>query len=497
MPDRSDRLSVAFQSALGSRYSLERELGRGGMGIVYLAHEARLERPVAIKLLPPVLAAQPALRKQLLAEARTAAKLSHPNIIPIHAVDEAGEFAYFAMAYVPGETLGARLRRSGALPPFEAARILREVAWALAYAHARGVVHRDVKPDNILLEAETGRTLVADFGIARRVEATGLVEGGLAGTPEYMSPEQACGEPVDGRSDLYSLGVVGYYALTGALPFRGATVGELVGQHVSRAPVPLTEAAPAVPPAIAAAVERCLAKQPGDRYPTSEAFVEAIDTALAAERRVPMAVRVFLSEARRRTAFRAFTAWLTALAVVPAGLWLLVLGAFRGRTPPHFVAGIEGVAGLLVLLALLTPLVRLVDRGRRLLAVGLGRAELLQALRLDLAERREEVAFAGGGAPSRLERGLRVTAYGALGVAAVAGGLAFVAGYPAVLGVFALFGGSAGVAVAAAIVARELAGRRGTAREERRLAFWDGPAGRTVFRLAALGSGGTARGNPA
>ena len=171
MVEQVDRLFLDFQSALAGRYSLERELGRGGMGVVYLAREVRLDRPVAIKLLPPFQARDGALRERFLREARTAAKLSHPNIIPIFTVDEAGEFVFFAMAFVEGETLTQRVRERGPLPPAEAGRVLREVAWALAYAHSQGVVHRDVKPDNIILETATSRALVADFGIA------GLVKG--------------------------------------------------------------------------------------------------------------------------------------------------------------------------------------------------------------------------------------------------------------------------------------------------------------------------------
>src|SRR6185295_10018659 len=179
---------------------------------------------VALKLLPPQLASDPNLRQRFLNEARTAAKLSHPNIIPIFAVDEIGELVFFVMAYVDGETLGQRIRSRGPVPPSELARLLREVAWGLAYAHGQGVVHRDVKADNILLERGSGRALVADFGIARLVQAANVSgENRLIGTPEYMSPEQASGETVDGRSDLYSLGVVGYYALTGTLPFTGST----------------------------------------------------------------------------------------------------------------------------------------------------------------------------------------------------------------------------------------------------------------------------------
>src|SRR5438876_1444091 len=147
-----DRLFLDFQSAVAGRYSLERELGRGGMGVVYLAREVRLDRPVAIKLLPPELAAQERLRERFLREARTAARLSHPYIVPIHAVDEIGGFVFYVMAYVGGETLAQRVASRGPLPPHDATRVLREVAWALAYAHSQGVVHRDIKPANILLE---------------------------------------------------------------------------------------------------------------------------------------------------------------------------------------------------------------------------------------------------------------------------------------------------------------------------------------------------------
>src|SRR5687767_14436171 len=220
-----DALFLAFQEALVGRCSLERELGRGGMGVVYLAREVRLDRPVAIKLLPPELAAQASLRERFLREARTAARLSHPYIIPIHSVDEIGGFVFYVMAYVDGETLADRVRARGALPANAVTRVMREVAWALAYAHAQQVVHRDVKPANIMLERGTERALVMDFGIARIVSRgtgeAGIGEAGqmhtgageVMGTPEYMSPEQACGEPVDGRSDLYSLGVVGWFAL--------------------------------------------------------------------------------------------------------------------------------------------------------------------------------------------------------------------------------------------------------------------------------------------
>lgn len=483
-----DRLFLSFRSALAGRYTLERELGRGGMGIVYLAHDQQLERPVAIKLLPPALSEQGDLRARLLAEARIAARLSHPNIIPIHAVEEVGEFAYFVMAYVEGETLARRIAARGALPPSEVGRILREVAWALAYAHARGVVHRDVKPENILLEAATGRALVADFGIARVWQGAGgqgaLAVGEIIGTPAFMSPEQAAGETVDGRSDLYSLGVVGFYALSGRLPYTGPSPHGVMAQHVTE-PVPrLATVASHVAPDLAAAVERCLAKDPAGRFATGEALVEAIDAALAAGKRLPMALRVFLADARRGTALRLGGAWIAALGVVELGLWLLALGAFRGR-PPRGVgvqllvaAAVIGGAAVAALLGVL------VARARRVVVAGYGRADLLRALQDDIDERREELAFLHSAGPSRAERAARRTVVVALGLMAMAGVLAFVVRYPAILVVFTVFGAAGATTVVAALVARELAARRTAWREEQRLAFWGGTVGRVLFGLA-------------
>src|SRR6187551_2113932 len=187
-----------LQTALAGEYSLQRELGRGGMGIVYLARDVQLDRDVAIKVLPSHLARTGESRERFVREARTAARLSHPHIVPIHRVGEAGGFVFFVMSYVEGETLGERLRTKGPLPPVEATRVLREVAWALAYAHGRGIVHRDVKPDNILLEARSGRAMVTDFGIAHggaQHDAEGDA-GLIMGTAQFMSPEQAANRPL-------------------------------------------------------------------------------------------------------------------------------------------------------------------------------------------------------------------------------------------------------------------------------------------------------------
>src|ERR1041384_3392566 len=211
-------LFFSFQQSLAGRYSIDHELGRGGMGVVYLAREVHLDRLVAIKLLPPDRASQPSLRDRFLREARLAAKLSHPNIIPIHAVEDVGGFVFYVMAYIDGETLTQRVRARGPLSSSEGTRVLREVAWALAYAHGQGLVHRDVKPDNILLERSTGRVLVADFGIAAALGNASA--DGVTGTPEVMSPEQVLGKPLDARPDLYALGATAYFAFSGRYPFE-------------------------------------------------------------------------------------------------------------------------------------------------------------------------------------------------------------------------------------------------------------------------------------
>ena len=269
----------ALREVTAGRYLIERELGRGGMGVVLLARDLRLERPVALKLLPPGLAAQPELRERFLREARAAAGLAHPNIVPIHAVEEHAGATFFVMGFVDGETLAERVRRAGPLPFGEVVRVLQDVGWALSYAHARGIVHRDVKPDNILVERASGRALVTDFGIARVADSTMTVAGTAMGTPQFMSPEQATGESIDGRSDLYSLGVVGFFALTATLPFQSPTVQGLLAMQVTQPAPPVGTRRAGVPPALAEAVDRCLAKDPADRFADADAFVTAIAAA--------------------------------------------------------------------------------------------------------------------------------------------------------------------------------------------------------------------------
>jgi serine/threonine-protein kinase len=242
------------------------------MSIVYRALDRRLRRHVAIKVLPPEFAFDSAVRERFRREAQTAAQLNHPNIVPIHSVDEREGIAYFAMTLCDGDSLGHRLLRQPRAPVGEVRRIICEVADALAYAHLRGVVHRDIKPDNILLDRETGRALVTDFGIARAAEAGSrlTVTGIAVGTPAYMSPEQAIGEhEIDGRSDIYSLGVVGYQMLCGVTPFVANNTPSMLMKHVSELPAPISRHRRDAPPDLVAAIERALSKRPEDRWQTA------------------------------------------------------------------------------------------------------------------------------------------------------------------------------------------------------------------------------------
>jgi serine/threonine-protein kinase len=277
----SEPLDDRVVAAVGSHYELEGEIGRGGMSVVYSARDRRLNRPVAIKVLPPELAYDPAVRTRFTREAQTSAQLSHAHIVPIYDVGESDGLAYFVMALVTGGNLASLLAREPRQSVDETRRLLREMCDALAYAHQRGVVHRDIKPDNILLDAESGRAVVTDFGIARAMEAGGrLTATGIAvGTPAYMSPEQAVGErEVDGRSDIYALGVLAYQMLTGRVPFSGGNSMALLLKHLTERPRPINDLRPDAPRALCEAIDRALMKDREDRWPTAAAFREALSS---------------------------------------------------------------------------------------------------------------------------------------------------------------------------------------------------------------------------
>jgi serine/threonine-protein kinase len=275
----TETLNDRVIAAIGTHYELEGEIGRGGMSVVYRARDLRLNRPVAIKVLPPELAHDAAIRARFTREAQTSAQLSHAHIVPIYDVGERDGIAYFVMALVTGGSLAAHLTREPRQPIEEVRRILAEVTDALAYAHLRGVIHRDVKPDNILLDRQTGRVMVTDFGIAWAMEAGArLTATGIAvGTPTYMSPEQAVGErALDGRSDIYSTGVLGYQMLTGRVPFEAGNTMALLLKHVTERARPIAELRPDAPRPLRDAIERAMTKAPEDRWPTATAMREAL-----------------------------------------------------------------------------------------------------------------------------------------------------------------------------------------------------------------------------
>ena len=274
MPELFDRLSVA----VAHRYRLQRELGQGGMATVFLAHDLKYEREVAVKVLRPELAAEVGAAR-FLHEIQIAARLHHPHILPLYDSDQAGGLVYYVMPYIEGETLRLRLLRERQLPVGDAIQIAREVADALSYAHNAKVVHRDIKPANILLDS--GHALVADFGIARAIgDSTTLTsKGQVIGTPSYMSPEQIEGsEHLDGRSDIYSLGCVLFEMLVGQPPFRGSTVTAIIANRLS-SPAPSPRSfRELVPEAVDAAVKKAMATLPADRYSTAAQFAEALGT---------------------------------------------------------------------------------------------------------------------------------------------------------------------------------------------------------------------------
>jgi serine/threonine-protein kinase len=271
-------------AAVGDLYLIGQEVGRGGMAVVYAAEDVRLQRKVALKVLPPDLAFRPEVRERFVREAQTAARLNHPHIVPIYAVHEVQGLVCFAMSLVEGESLAARILREGR-PSFGfVANVLEQMADALAYAHASGVVHRDIKPDNVLLDRDSGRAMVTDFGIARAAESgSRLTQTGIAvGTPAFMSPEQAMGDKeVDGRSDLYSLGVIGYLMLAGKLPFDAPSTPAMLMKHVSETPPSLRAYRPDAPRVLVEILERCLAKKPADRW---ESALQLRDTLRRAQR---------------------------------------------------------------------------------------------------------------------------------------------------------------------------------------------------------------------
>ena len=365
---------------LGDRYLIERELGRGGMGTVYLARDLRLDRAVALKVLPPEFAIDASLRERFLRETRTSASFSHPNIVPVHAVEESDDLVAFAMGYVEGESLGERVRRLGPLGVRELVRLLQDVGYALAYAHGRGVVHRDLKPDNVMIERATGRALLMDFGIARAIAAapvTGMTVGltrvgEVIGTPEYMSPEQASADTVDGRSDLYSLGLVAFFAATGQIAMGGTTPQRILVRQLTESVPALASMRPDLPEALTSAVDRCVAKEPDDRFASAEALVEAIDETQLAAPDIPIVIRGFAQELS------------TVMMVL---MFVTLLGWFMFRSASEQLSQIDKALPLMVFFGIaLARVLQALSAARRLAELGFTPEETMRGLRVTVDE---------------------------------------------------------------------------------------------------------------
>ncbi len=469
---------IALQAVVAGRYSLEREIGRGGGAIVYLARDVTLGRPVAIKLLDPGVAANQTIRQSFLREARTAGLLSQPNIVPIHAVEEHGDIVFFVMAYVDGDTLRHRITRIGMLEIGEATRILREVAWALGYAHSRGITHRDVKPDNIIIERETGRAMVTDFGIARHVDDPHGHE--IVGTADYMSPEQAAGRPVDARSDIYSLGVTAFYAITGQFPFQAATDEHVLMLHEIQPAPSVVGLRAGVPGRLAEIIDRCLAKDPADRFATAEEFAAALGDVAGAMRRVPAVVSKFLQLAQN-TSRR-----LMVLAPL-GGVLTYALGTLGGFGIGHVLFSLF-VSWILVLELVVPPAV-LITAARNVLEQGISYDEFCEIVKAQASE--------GSGTSSASGRRFGVVSsrmallLGAVGLALAVTALLMALLLPSLseawrLGLMSL--GVSGIILALGPVGWALSSILGSrVSQSTQHAVWLGPFGRRFFRLAAIG----------
>ncbi|UCG85092.1 MAG: protein kinase [Gemmatimonadota bacterium] len=334
----SEHLFTQLRAAVVDRYDLKELLGRGGMGAVFLATDRKLERPVAIKVLPPELSHDVNVVERFEREARTAARLDHPNIIPIYSVESQGDFHYFVMKFVTGKSL-EQILDAGPMPVDLVQRIVWEAACALGHAHQRGIVHRDIKPANIMID-ESGRTILTDFGISKAVESVThelTATGQVVGTPHYMSPEQSKGVNVDGRSDQYSLAVVAYRMLTGKLPFEEDTIHAVLYKKLFEEAPWIKDNRDDVPHYIAEALHHALAREPGHRFASMEAFA----TAIWPENRVEQQAGRRSSASRAmRSAIEGDTTELT-----PSAAGLVKAPPRRKRKVPLFLAGFVVIIG--------------------------------------------------------------------------------------------------------------------------------------------------------
>jgi len=310
--------TARLRRTLGAEYELQSWLGQGGFARVYKARDRRLGRTVAIKVIRPDLMGNERFVESFRNEGVSLAKLRHPGIVPIYDIRERGGLIYYIMPFVQGTTLKARLAR-GRLPPYESRRILSELTEALAAAHRAKMVHRDIKPANVFLEGDLQKALLMDFGtaVALSDRIGESADEFVVGTPEYMSPEQARGLPeIDHRSDIYSLGALGYRMLMGRPPFSGRTATEILEKHVTEAPVPIRDVNPTIPKDFADAIMRCLAKDPWDRFPTAKDLGGALDAVTFPSTRQQAAMR----RAPRRGTSAAMVVLLVSVALLVGAL---------------------------------------------------------------------------------------------------------------------------------------------------------------------------------
>jgi formylglycine-generating enzyme required for sulfatase activity/tRNA A-37 threonylcarbamoyl transferase component Bud32 len=321
-------LGQRLQAALGEGYEVGRPLGSGGFAVVFLVRDLQLKRRLAVKVLSPDLITSNTMIERFRREAEAIAGLSHPNIVPLHFIGQKDDLLYLAMACIDSGSLADRLAREPQLPIDDATRILTEVASALGHAHKRGIIHRDIKPQNVLLDAD-GRALVTDFGIARTLDASSITASGLVlGTPAYLAPEQVSGEASDHRVDIYALGVMGYEIVTGRPPFEAPTAQAVLMKRLGAPPPPVSKARPEVPPPLEQVIDGCLATNPDERFGSAADIVRILTG------RTPSSGGHLTSSGRIHSRASRPAAWVgagaLALVAVTAAVWLSTKRASRG-----------------------------------------------------------------------------------------------------------------------------------------------------------------------